>query len=80
MLNIFRYTGQNNSNNTNYQFWKQDYHPIELNSNKKLKQRLDYLHENPVRSGMVWEPCHYKYNSALDYYTTEHGLLRIEQL
>ena len=80
MLNIFSFVGQNNNNNKDFQFWKQDYHPIELNTNEKLKQRLDYLHENPVRSGLVWEPWHYKYSSAMDYYTTEHGLIKIELL
>ena len=76
MLNIFSYAGKSNTNNKAYQFWKQDYHPIELNTPEKLKQRLDYLHENPVRSGSVWEPWHYKYSSAIDYYTNEHGLLK----
>ena len=57
-----------------------NYHPIELNTAEKLKQRLDYLHENPVRSGLVGEPWHYKYTSAIDYYTNEHGLLKIEHL
>jgi putative transposase len=80
MLNIFSYTGSNNNNNKEFQFWKQDYHPIELNSAEKIKQRLDYLHENPVRSGLVWEPWHYKYSSAIDYYTKEHGLLKVELL
>lgn len=80
MLNLFSYAGKNNANNTNFQFWKQDYHPIELNSAAKTKERLDYLHENPVKSGLVWEPWHYKYSSAIDYYTNEHGLLKIEHL
>ncbi len=80
MLNLFSYAGKNNANNTNFQFWKQDYHPIELNSATKTKERLDYLHENPVKSGLVWEPWHYKYSSAIDYYTNEHGLLKIEHL
>ena len=80
MLNLFGYAGKNNANNKDHQFWKQDYHPIELNSAAKLKERLDYLHENPVRSGLVWEPWHYKYSSAIDYYTNEHGLLKIEHL
>src|SRR5882757_9558828 len=56
MLNMFRYAAGNNNNNTLHQFWKQDYHPIELNTNEKLQQRLNYLHKNPVRSGLVWEP------------------------
>lgn len=80
MLNIFNYTGKNNNNNKEFQFWKQDYHPVELNTAEKIKQRLDYLHENPVRSGLVWEPWHYKYSSGIDYYTNEHGLLKIEHL
>ena len=80
MLNIFSYTGKNNNNNKEFQFWKQDYHPIELDTPEKMKQRLDYLHENPVRGGLVWEPWHYKYSSAIDYYTNEHGLLKVEHL
>lgn len=80
MLNLFNYAGKNNNNNTYFQFWKQDYHPIELNSPTKTKERLNYLHENPVRSGLVWEPWHYKYSSAIDYYTNEQGLLKIEHL
>ncbi len=86
MLNLFGHAGKSNANNKDNpagcfaQFWKQDYHPIELNSAAKLKERLDYLHENPVRSGLVWEPWHYKYSSAIDYYTNERGLLKIEHL
>jgi putative transposase len=80
MLNLFSFAGKNNNNNKEFQFWKQDYHPIELNTTEKIKQRLDYLHENPVRSGLVWEPWHYKYSSAMDYYTNEHGLLQVELL
>ena len=80
MLNIFSYSGKNNNNNKDFQFWKQDYHPIQLDTPEKMKQRLDYLHENPVRSGLVWEPWHYKYSNAIDYYTNEHGLLKVEHL
>lgn len=78
MLNIFSYAGKGNKANKNYQFWKQNYHPIELNTNEKLEQRLLYLHQNPVRSGLVWEAWHYKYSSPIDYCTTENGLLEIE--
>ncbi len=80
MLNIFSFAGKSNNNNKNYQFWRQDYHPVELNTNKKLTQRLVYLHENPVRAGLVWEAWHYKYSSAIDYCTNEKGLLKIEFL
>ena len=80
MLNIFSFAGKNNNNNKNYQFWKQDYHPIELNTAEKLRQRIDYLHDNPVRACIVWEPWYYKYSSAIDYQTNEPGLMKIEHL
>ena len=80
MLNMFSFIGKTNNNNKDFQFWKQDYHPIELNSNEKMRQRSDYLHENPVRSGLVWEPCRYKNSSAIDYYSDQHGLLNIQHL
>ncbi len=78
MLNMFSYVAKGNKSIKEYQFWQQDYHPVELNMNAKLEQRLLYLHENPVRSGLVWEAWHYKYSSAIDYYTNEKGLLKIE--
>ena len=80
MLNLFSFVGKYNSNNKEYQFWKQDYHPVELRNSVMFNQRLNYLHENPVRSGLVWEPWHYKYSSAIDYYTTEHGLIKLDLL
>jgi putative transposase len=80
MLNLFSYAGRSNTNNKDYQFWKQDYHPVELNTNEMLGQRIHYLHHNPVASGLVWEPWHYKYSSAIDYYNEGHGLIKIEQL
>jgi putative transposase len=78
MLNLFSNAGKNINNNKEYQFWKQDFHPIALNTAEKIKQRLGYLHENPTRSGLVWEPWRYKYSSAIDYYTYQHGLLKVE--
>jgi REP element-mobilizing transposase RayT len=67
MLWLFRSAGQANSNNQNYQFWQQDNHPIQLSDNQMMEQRLYYIHENPVKAGLVSEPHHYVYSSAIDY-------------
>ena len=80
MMNLFAYAGKHNSNNEKYQFWQQDYHPVELNTLDKMQQRLNYLHENPVRAGLVWEPWEYKYSSAIDYCTQRKGLVAIDRL
>lgn len=67
LLNIFKRAGQENSNNSHYQLWQQHNHPIELSTNEKLEQRLDYLHENPVKAGFVTRPQDWLYSSARQY-------------
>ncbi|GGK76514.1 transposase [Rufibacter glacialis] len=67
MLWMFERAGTKNPNNTKYQFWQQQNHPIELSSNVMVEQRLEYLHQNPVVAGWVEEPEHYLYSSARDY-------------
>src|SRR5688572_16355117 len=44
LLWMFRKFGERNMNNTNYQFWQQENHPISLTNNLLLEQKLDYLH------------------------------------
>jgi putative transposase len=80
LLWMFKRAATRNTNNQTYQFWQQDNHPIELSTNEMLMQRLDYLHNNPVKAGYVWQPQDYKYSSAIDYYTEEKGLLPVESL
>ena len=67
MLWIFKSAGIRNPNNWNFQFWHQDNHPIELSTNNMIDQRLEYLHENPVKAGIVYEARHYIYSSARIY-------------
>jgi REP element-mobilizing transposase RayT len=64
---MFERAGKKNINNTKYQFWQQHNKPIELYDNKIIEQRLDYLHNNPVEEGFVFEPHEYKYSSAIDH-------------
>lgn len=80
MINMFDFAGKTNNDNLYFQFWKQYYHPIELNTAKRCQKALDYLHNNPVKAGLVWEPWHYKYSSGIDYYTNEKGLLKLEMI
>ena len=76
MLWIFRSNGQRNSNNEIYQFWQQDNHPICLDSEYLIDQRLNYLHNHPVAESIVEEAEHYIYSSARDYAGIK-GLLEV---
>ena len=76
LLWLFRAAGESNTNNQVYQVWQQDNRPIELSSNAMVAQRLNYLHQNPVEAGIVFEPEHYIYSSAVDY-AGGKGLLKL---
>ena len=80
MVWMFKRAGARNPNSKTYQFWQQDNHPIELGSLAMMQQKLDYLHENPVKAGIVNEPWHYKYSSGIDYYEDLKGLVPIERM
>lgn len=47
--------------------WQQDYHPIELFTYPVIKQKLEYIHQNPVEAGFVFQPEDWLYSSAGDY-------------
>jgi putative transposase len=77
LLHNFGYFGSLAKNRENYQFWQDGFHPIELWSDQVILQKLNYLHQNPVASGFVSEPQHWRYSSAIDY-AEGKGLLDID--
>jgi len=64
---MFEKAGNKNPNNKNVQVWQQDNHPVELDTNEKVEQRLHYLHMNPVRAGYVIKPEDWLHSSARQY-------------
>ena len=75
---MFERAGKRNPNNKNFQFWQQDNHPIELNSNILLDQKLEYIHMNPVAAGIVLNPEDYLYSSARNYAGLPEVLLKVD--
>lgn len=73
--------GSLNSRNSKYQFWRQDNQPKEMYSEHFIKQKLEYIHNNPVAEGIVDKAEEYLFSSARDYYHGKKiGLLEIEWL
>ena len=81
MLGIFRKAGESNSRNTYNQFWQQDNQPKIIYTPDFGRQKLEYIHDNPVEGGIVEKAEEYVYSSARDYYHGKDcGLLKIEFL
>jgi putative transposase len=73
---LFEREGIRNINNTNTQFWQQNNKPIEIPTDEKAEYFLTYIHENPVKAGIVTIPEHYLYSSASNY--TQQGQTLID--
>ena len=64
---IFRYHARFNRRVENRQFWTHYNHAVELSSNHMINTRLNYIHMNPVKAGIVRNPEEYIYSSASNY-------------
>ena len=76
MMNRFWFRGANDKKITNYRFWQEDNHVEQLYSYDFYKQKLDYIHLNPVRQEIVQDPSDYLYSSARNYAGMD-GLLKV---
>ncbi len=74
-----KFAASRHSRNEVYQLWTHDNHPVELTDNFMMDQRLNYIHENPVRAGIVAKAEDYIYSSAANY-SGEKGLMEIDLL
>jgi len=79
MLNLFSFEAKKHSRNKYFQFWKQESHPVEIYSNTFIKQKVEYIHNNPVKAGIVEKPEEYLYSSARNY-ADKVGILDVVRL
>jgi putative transposase len=67
---------QDHKSGRDFQFWQEGSHPQRIISDDMLQQKIDYIHQNPVKRGYVDLPEHWRYSSAKDY-LGQPGLLPI---
>jgi len=80
LLDKFQHTASQIKRNSKYKVWRDGYHPVELSTNEMIDQRIDYIHNNPVEAGIVFEAEHYKYSSAIQYAGGIDILLPVEMI
>ncbi|WP_016775607.1 REP-associated tyrosine transposase [Anaerophaga thermohalophila] len=67
LLPLFLRAASQHKRNNFYQVWTHENHAILLYSNDFIVQKIDYIHNNPVRSRIVQNPEDYLYSSARNY-------------
>ncbi len=79
MLKRFEFAAKRHQRNSEYQIWTHENHAVELFTSDFIDQKLDYIHHNPVRAGIVDAPENYIYSSARNY-AGEKGRIEIDFL
>jgi len=52
---------------SDYQVWEEGSHPQRLENEIMLLQKIEYIHNNPVKRGYVDKPSDWRYSSARNY-------------
>ncbi len=78
LLARLRFAKKAHKQDREYQFWQEGSHAELLFSDEVMRQKLDYIHYNPVQRGYVDLPEHWRYSSARSYMGQE-GLIEVDR-
>ena len=67
MLDCFQKACEHLKKVQQYKVWQNGYHAEHIYSNKFIRQKLDYIHNNPVKDKIVTLPEDYYFSSARNY-------------
>jgi REP element-mobilizing transposase RayT len=78
-LHVFRKAAEGRTKKQDYKIWKDEYHPIAVTSEKWFRQKMEYMHNNPVRKGFVEKPEDWKYSSARNWILGDDSIIKINR-
>jgi len=67
IMHRFEFHAKYNNRIKDFKVWQDGYHGIICAYPEIRQQKLDYIHNNPVRAGIVANPQDYIYSSAANY-------------
>ncbi len=77
MLKRFEFAAKSNCRSSLYQLWENNNHAEVIMTDAFFRQKLGYMHENPVKAGWVENPSDWLYSSARNYQGLK-GLIEID--
>jgi putative transposase len=63
-----------------FRVWQRRYYPFGVYSEKKRLEKLNYMHGNPVKCGLVASPEQWPWSSFRFYYLNDSSVLRMDRL
>ena len=76
LLELLAFFKRAHKQETTYQVWEEGNHPQIVESEAVMRQKLDYIHQNPVKRGYVDQPEHWRYSIARNY-AGQEGLIEV---
>ena len=67
LLNQLRFYKRLHKTDSEYQVWQEGFHPQMIITDDMLLQKMEYIHNNPLRRGLIERPEHWSYSSASNY-------------
>ena len=67
VLKWLRFLKARHKDDREYQVWQEGSHPQQIQDEEMMRQKLEYLHLNPVKRGYVDDPTHWRRSSARNY-------------
>ena len=77
LLHRFRWNAQQHERSFNYQVWTHENHAVSIFSEQFFRQKLEYIHQKPVRAGWVEREEDYVYSSAKALFTNSKGMVEL---
>jgi len=62
-----------------FNLWKRRFDDLIVYSQKQFKTKPEYIHDNPVRAGLVSNAIDWKFSSARDWLLDQRGLIEIDK-
>lgn len=79
-LHYFREVARKAEKGNSFKVWKDGSHAEAIISDDFFLQKLNYIHENPVRKGYVDRPEHWTYSSARNYILNDQSIIQLQLL
>jgi len=64
--------------NWQFRIWQERFDDLGIHSLNVARIKINYIHNNPVRKGMVDRPEDYPYSSARNYLSNDHSIIRVD--
>jgi putative transposase len=61
-------------------FWQEGFYEHIIRDERDYRKRIDYIHNNPLTSGLVKDLSDYRFSSFRNYYLDDDSIIQIDRV